>query len=210
MKQNKKITTIFSLCAALACISVAIGTTYAIFSTSKTVNNHLQINTNGKASINASLKRMSGSKDVATSGASTFTTKTLGEEDFSKENNSNVFGLEDTDYTIEGCKYIANMKLSNESDFSVNYDIKLTNSSDTTSTSSFMKELKVSYGKDESSLTDKGSLSSNLSSSLDTGVLEGNKDYLFTIQIEFPKESSTTTGDAYFDLVVSLSTLTDN
>lgn len=207
MKKKKSTTLIFSLCALIVCSSIAVGVSYGLFSSSSRVNNHLQIKENASTGeLKATLKRVSGSKDVSNSSGTSYTSEKLEEEDFTNSSSSNVFGLSSSDYTIAGCKYIANMKLTNTGDMDFTFNIKLTNTEDKTNTSSFQDELKVSYGKDESSLTEKGSLTSVLTSesSLDSGTLIKSASYDFSVEIEFPKGSTTKSGDVYFDLLVEI------
>lgn len=208
-KNNKYAGILISLLGLGISTSLIVGFTYSFFSTSKKASNHLQIKDNiTTGTLDASLIRVSGKKDVASSDGKSIESTTLDSEDFSKENNNNIFGLTESDYTIKGCKYIANMKLTNTGDINFSFDIKLTNTKDKENTESFEKELTVKYGNDESSLTDKGSLNEVITaSSLDKGTLKEKEEYEFSVEIEFPTTASTTSGDVWFDLLVEISSL---
>lgn len=202
MKKRLKVV-LFACIAILLCMTLITAGTYALFTDSATVNNHLEA-----GSLDITLVRTNLKKTVL--DETTGYLKELDEDktvvDFSKANSENLFGLQDGEKTVPGCKYIADMKISNDSSVAFGYwvEIKCLDGSSI----DLSKQLKVTVvlnenDQKESNVYDGLKVGSE---SKFIGVLEKNeKAETFSIIVEFIDSDNNNLSmdkNAYFDVVV--------
>lgn len=123
---NRKRSLLVSGAIILLCMSVVIGATWALFTDTETVSNHLQA-----GDLQITLKRVGLTKTTLNAlGYLEETTLTDAEafKDFTEPNNENVFGITVengvvTEKIVPGSKFVAKMEISNDENVSdVAYD----------------------------------------------------------------------------------------
>jgi predicted ribosomally synthesized peptide with SipW-like signal peptide len=124
-------------------MTIIVGMTWALFTDTQKVSNHLQA---GDLSI--TLKRTELTKTtlnaqgkLVTSAPDT-TTKT-----FSNPTNENVFGIVEGEKIVPGTKYVAKMQIENHSDVAFGYWIEIV-CTDKTNGADLAKQLKVTVNTD--------------------------------------------------------------
>lgn len=121
---NRKRALLVSAAVILLCMTVVVGMTWALFTDTRNVTNHLQA---GDLAI--TLKRTELVKN-------TLNVKGFLEEitvqkptddpvNFTESNNKNVFGLEPNEKIVPGSEFVATMQIENNSDVAFGYWVKI-------------------------------------------------------------------------------------
>ena len=118
---NRKRALLVSASIILLCMTIIVGMTWALFTDTKNVSNHLQA---GDLSI--TLKRTELTKTTLNTSGKLVTSdpdKTV--VNFSNSTDKNVFGIVDGEKVVPGTKYVAKMKIENHSDVAFGYWIEI-------------------------------------------------------------------------------------
>ena len=150
---NRKRALLVSASIILLCMTIIVGMTWALFTDTKNVSNHLQA---GDLSI--TLKRTELTKTTLNTSGKLVTSdpdKTV--VNFSNSTDKNVFGIVDGEKVVPGTKYVAKMKIENHSDVAFGYWIEIV-CTDKTNGADLAKQLKVTVntGSDASAFVNDG------------------------------------------------------
>lgn len=189
----KRIKTLICACLVLMlCVAtIAVGT-YALFSDSATVSNHLQAGT-----LEAQLKRIEGEKALLDANG-TLQRTTLAEKDFSGETSENIFGLASSDLFVPSSYCSAKLQLKNNGSIPFLYTVAIRLNGQS---NALAQQLKVYVNGEE-----KGTLADYAEEGKLLGALLGKGQSVeFTVKVEF---ESTGTNEAQgasvdFDLLVT-------
>lgn len=112
---------ILSLVTVLLALALVVGATYALFSTSSTVTNHLEAGT-----LKLQLYR-TRHEQTALQADGTLETKTFTNEavDFTHETEKNIFDIQEGDLVVPGSKYSADMRIDNVGNVAFGYWIEV-------------------------------------------------------------------------------------
>lgn len=110
---------IVSFATVLLAVALIVGATYALFSNTQTVTNHLQAGT-----LKVRLVRVSGSAMVL-DNTGKLTEKSCGVKDFTDATTDNIFGLAANDLIVPGSTLEANLKIKNGGNVAFGYWIEL-------------------------------------------------------------------------------------
>lgn len=150
---NRKRALLVSASVILLCMTIIVGMTWALFTDTQKVTNHLQA---GDLSI--TLKRTELTKTtlnaqgkLVTSDPDTTT------KNFSNPTDENVFGIVEGEKIVPGTKYQASMQIENHSDVAFGYWIEIV-CTDKTNGADLAKQLKVTVntGSDASAFVNDG------------------------------------------------------
>lgn len=150
---NRKRALLVSASVILLCMTIIVGMTWALFTDTQKVSNHLQA---GDLSI--TLKRTELTKTtlnaqgkLVTSAADTTVVN------FSNPTDENVFGTVTGEKIVPGTKYVAKMQIENHSDVAFGYWIEIV-CTDKTNGADLAKQLKVTVntGSDASAFVNDG------------------------------------------------------
>ena len=213
---NKRRALVVSAAVILLCMTVIVGMTWALFTDTQTVHNHLQA-----GDLTITLKRTELTKTTLNDEGFLVNLpvdKTV--VNFTNPSDDNVFGLttdasgDVTELVAPGSKFVAKMKIENNSDVAFGYWIEVV-CTDKTSGADLAKQLKLSVTTDG---TDASTINEGLKVGSDTNfvdVLAIGESGTFTITVEFDDQGYTfengvlsSTNDAAerenleFDLVV--------
>ena len=150
---NRKRALLVSASVILLCMTIIVGMTWALFTDTQKVSNHLQA---GDLSI--TLKRTELTKTtlnaqgkLVTSAADTTVVN------FSNPTDENVFGIVEGEKIVPGTKYVAKMQVENHSDVAFGYWIEIV-CTDKTNGADLAKQLKVTVntGSDASAFVNDG------------------------------------------------------
>ena len=144
---NRKRALLVSASVILLCMTIIVGMTWALFTDTQKVSNHLQA---GDLSI--TLKRTELTKTtlnaqgkLVTSAADTTVVN------FSNPTDENVFGIVEGEKIVPGTKYVAKMQVENHSDVAFGYWIEIVCTDKTdggTDGAELAKQLKVTVNTD--------------------------------------------------------------
>ncbi len=177
---NRKRALLISSSVILLCMTIIVGMTWALFTDTQKVSNHLQA---GDLSI--TLKRTELTKTtlnaqgkLVTSAPDTTT------KNFSNPTDENVFGIVEGEKVVPGTKYVAKLQIENHSDVAFGYWIEIV-CTDKTNGADLAKQLKVTVntGSDASAFVNDGltvGSSSNYVGELIIGASAG-----VTVTVEF-------------------------
>ena len=177
---NRKRALLVSASVILLCMTIIVGMTWALFTDTQKVTNHLQA---GDLSI--TLKRTELTKTtlnaqgkLVTSAPDTTT------KNFSNPTDENVFGIVEGEKIVPGTKYVAKMQVENHSDVAFGYWIEIV-CTDKTNGADLAKQLKVTVntGSDASAFVNDGLTVG--SSSNYVGELIIGTTAEFTVTVEF-------------------------
>ena len=101
-------------------ISLLVGGTYALFSSTSSVKNHLKA-----GNLNVSLVRTRYSKTVIDKDGYLVTKENNETLDFTNANNKNIFGLEDDELLVPTSSFSADIKITNNSSIAFDYTVTL-------------------------------------------------------------------------------------
>lgn len=194
---------IFSLVAILLALMVIVGVTFALFSDSTKISNHLDA---GTLKITLVRESLTGSALADDGTLATVTDNTV--KDFTNSSD-NVFNLKSGDLVVPKSTYTANMKLNNNGSVAFGYwvEIKVNGATPTGSNLALAQQLKVTVtptgGSAQSSYVDKGLYVGSQSAPIAT-VLR-NASTTFSVSVMFDDLSTNNSaelGSITFDLVV--------
>ena len=177
---NRKRALLVSSSVILLCMTVIVGMTWALFTDTQKVNNHLQA---GDLSI--TLKRTELTKTtlnaqgkLVTSAPDTTT------KNFSNPTDENVFGIVDGEKIVPGTKYQASMQIENHSDVAFGYWIEIV-CTDKTNGADLAKQLKVTVntGSDASASVNDGLTVGSSSNYVGELIIGATAE--FTVTVEF-------------------------
>ena len=121
---NRKRALLFSGAVILLCMTVVTGMTWALFTDTKTVTNHLQA-----GDLEITLKRTELVKNTLNGKGFleeiTVQKSTDVPEDFTTSNDKNVFGLESEEKVVPGSEFVATMQIENNSDVAFGYWVRI-------------------------------------------------------------------------------------
>ena len=220
---NKKRALLVSGAIILLCMCIIVGMTYALFTDTQKVTNHLKA---GDMSI--TLKRIELTKTTLNDSgylAETKVQKTTDKPvDFTNPTDENVFDLttkngEVTELIVPGSKFVAKMQIENNSDVAFGYWIEIV-CTDKTSGVDLAEQLKVTVsskkGTSSTVSVGDGLIVGSKDSFVDVVEIDAaNKTSEFTVTVEFKDEgftfengvlssvnNSAKAEDLHFDLIV--------
>lgn len=177
---NRKRALLVSASVILLCMTIIVGMTWALFTDTQKVNNHLQA---GDLSI--TLKRTELTKTtlnaqgkLVTSAPDTTT------KNFSNPTDENVFGIVEGEKIVPGTKYQASMQIENHSDVAFGYWIEIV-CTDKTNGADLAKQLKVTLntGSDASASVNDGLTVGSSSNYVGELIIGATAE--FTVTVEF-------------------------
>lgn len=178
---NRKRALIVSGAIILLCMTIIAGTTWALFTDTQTVSNHLQA-----GDLKITLARTELTKRTLNSvGKLVTSAPDTTRLDFSNPTDENVFGIVDDEKIVPGTKYVAKMEISNKSDVAFGYwvEIKCT---DATAGEHLAKQLKVTVntGTDATAFVNDGLIVKGANDGY-VGELLIGESAEFTVTVEF-------------------------
>lgn len=177
---NRKRALLVSASVILLCMTIIVGMTWALFTDTQKVTNHLQA---GDLSI--TLKRTELTKTtlnaqgkLVTSDPDTTT------KNFSNPTDENVFGIVEGEKIVPGTKYVAKMQVENHSDVAFGYWIEIV-CTDKTNGADLAKQLKVTVntGSDASAFVNDGLTVGSSSNYVGELIIGATAE--FTVTVEF-------------------------
>jgi len=177
---NRKRALLVSASVILLCMTIIVGMTWALFTDTQKVTNHLQA---GDLSI--TLKRTELTKTtlnaqgkLVTSAPDTTT------KNFSNPTDENVFGIVEGEKIVPGTKYVAKMQIENNSDVAFGYWIEIV-CTDKTNGADLAKQLKVTVntGSDASASVNDGLTVGSSSNYVGELIIGATAE--FTVTVEF-------------------------
>lgn len=177
---NRKRALLVSSSVILLCMTIIVGMTWALFTDTQKVTNHLQA---GDLSI--TLKRTELTKTtlnaqgkLVTSDPDTTT------KNFSNPTDENVFGIVEGEKIVPGTKYVAKMQVENHSDVAFGYWIEIV-CTDKTNGADLAKQLKVTVntGSDASASVNDGLTVGSSSNYVGELIIGATAE--FTVTVEF-------------------------
>ena len=177
---NRKRALLVSASVILLCMTIIVGMTWALFTDTQKVTNHLQA---GDLSI--TLKRTELTKTtlnaqgkLVTSDPDTTT------KNFSNPTDENVFGIVEGEKIVPGTKYQASMQVENHSDVAFGYWIEIV-CTDKTNGADLAKQLKVTVntGSDASASVNDGLTVGSSSNYVGELIIGATAE--FTVTVEF-------------------------
>ena len=141
---NRKRALIVSAAVILLCMTAIAGMTWALFTDTQTVENHLQA-----GDMKITLKRTELTKTTLDSkGYLTTLPADTTPVNFTNPKDDNVFGLEDGEKIVPGTKYAATMQIENHGDVAFGYWIEV-KCTDKSAGEALAKQLKVTVTTDK-------------------------------------------------------------
>lgn len=186
---NRKRTVLVSTAIILLCMTIIVGMTWALFTDTKTVNNHLQAGDLSITLLRTELTKTmldgKGYLDTVEVQKATDEPVDFSENDPNDTADDNVFGIEEGETIVPGTKYVAVMKIENHSDVAFGYWIEI-KCSDESKQEDLAKQLKVTVTTDTDSFD---IIANGLIVKPDKGYIEaveiGAEDVYFTVTVEF-------------------------
>ena len=150
---NRKRALLVSASVILLCMTIIVGMTWALFTDTQKVSNHLQAGDLfitlkrtelTKTTLNADGKLVESAPDTTT-------------KNFSNPTDENVFGIVEGEKIVPGTKYVAKMQIENHSDVAFGYWIEIV-CTDKTNGADLAKQLEVTVntGSDASAFVNDG------------------------------------------------------
>ena len=218
MGQNLKTRSLLSASImAMASVGLLVGGTYALFTDSAKISNHLQA-----GNLNISLIRTSYTKHTLNDSGYLEDVSNSVETDFSGDNKENVFGLDDGEMIVPASSFLANMKLINgvkngnsytASSVAFSYDVKIDVSEE--ANKDLISQLNVVVKKGNEEVANK-KLSEFNSDAVFSGKMTKNDTAVeFSVKLTFEDLGANENNKAQdktagFDLVVEATQLTSN
>ena len=150
---NRKRALLVSSSVILLCMTVIVGMTWALFTDTQRVTNHLQA-----GDLSVTLNRTELTKTTLnTEGKLVTSAPDTNPKNFSNPTDENVFGIVEGEKIVPGTKYVAKMKIENHSDVAFGYWIEIV-CADKTNGADLAKQLKVTVntGSDASAFVNDG------------------------------------------------------
>lgn len=177
---NRKRTLLVSSAVILLCMTIIVGMTFALFTDTATVKNHLQA-----GDLDITLKRTSLTKTTLDStGKLVESDPDTDVVDFSNSTDESVFGLVENEKIVPGTKYVAKMQIENHSDVAFGYWVEIV-CSDKTNGEDLAKQLKVTVntGADSSAMINDGLTVGRSGAYVDELLIGETAE--FTVTVEF-------------------------
>lgn len=177
---NRKRALLVSASVILLCMTIIVGMTWALFTDTQKVSNHLQAGDLSitlkrteltKTTLNAQGKLVESAPDTTT-------------KNFSNPTDENVFGIVEGEKIVPGTKYVAKMQIENHSDVAFGYWIEIV-CTDKTNGADLAKQLKVTVntGSDASASVNDGLTVGSSSSYVGELIIGATAE--FTVTVEF-------------------------
>lgn len=179
---SRKRTLLVSCAVILLCMTVIIGMTWALFTDTHTVKNHLKA-----GDLDITLERIGLEKyTLNESGYLTSVeyTDTEAYWNFSNSTKKDVFDIQSNEKIVPGSKFIATMRIKNESDVAFGYWIEIV-CTDKTNGADLAKQLKVTVntGSDASAFVNDGLTVGSSSNYVGELIIGATAE--FTVTVEF-------------------------
>lgn len=176
---KKKRVLLISCSVIMLCICIIAGMSYALFTDSVSVGNHLQA-----GNLNVTLTRTNLEYSVLDDGGELDVTKVEEDLDLTTSTANNVFGIDSTDIRIvPGSYFDADLEIKNAGNTAFTYSISIKLLGDSTN---LAEQLKVIVTRPDGTTTEKmlSELASGLS--IDTGKMKVGEDaQSFSVRVEF-------------------------
>ena len=177
---NRKRALLVSASVILLCMTIIVGMTWALFTDTQKVTNHLQAGDLSitlkrteltKTTLNAQGKLVESAPDTTT-------------KNFSNPTDENVFGIVEGEKIVPGTKYVAKMQIENNSDVAFGYWIEIV-CTDKTNGADLAKQLKVTVntGSDASASVNDGLTVGSSSNYVGELIIGATAE--FTVTVEF-------------------------
>lgn len=177
---NRKRALLVSASVILLCMTIIVGMTWALFTDTQKVTNHLQA---GDLSI--TLKRTELTKTTLNAQGKLVTSEPdTNPLTFSNPTDENVFGIVEGEKIVPGTKYVAKMQVENHSDVAFGYWIEIV-CTDKTNGADLAKQLKVTVntGSDASAFVNDGLTVGSSSNYVGELIIGASAE--FTVTVEF-------------------------
>lgn len=197
---------VLAMVAVMLCVTTMVAGTFALFTDSAKITNHLQ-----SGALDVSLSRVEATRTILNEEGY-LEEKKVGGGDFSNANSENLFGLTSDEKIVPGSVLTADMRIANDSDVAFGYYIQFILSTDSqyVSDDTLAEQLKVTVMGDEevsAKLSDGLTLGSEDDFVAVVGVGESKE---FTVKVEFVNDAIDTSVDnndamsqnVYVDFVV--------
>lgn len=178
---NRKRALLVSASVILLCMTIIVGMTWALFTDTQKVSNHLQA---GDLSI--TLKRTELTRTTLNPDGKLVTSAPdTNPKNFSNPTDENVFGIVEGEKIVPGTKYVAKMQIENHSDVAFGYWIEIV-CTDKTNGADLAKQLKVTVntGSDASAFVNDGLTVKGVNDGY-VGELIIGASAEFTVTVEF-------------------------
>ena len=177
---NRKRALLVSSAVILLCLSIIVGMTWALFTDTQKISNHLQA---GDMSI--TLKRTELLKTSLHESGYLVTSKNTRVQEFSNPTDENVFGIGSNEKIVPGSKFVAKMQIENHSDVAFGYWIEIV-CTDKTNGANLAKQLKVTVnaGSDKSDFVGNGLTVKGANGGYVDVIAVGDSG-TFTVTVEF-------------------------
>ncbi len=178
---NRKRTLLVSSSVILLCMTMIVGMTWALFTDTQNVTNHLKA-----GDLQITLKRTELIKTTLNDAGYLVTSEpNTTVEDFTNPTDENVFGIETNEKIVPDSKFVAKMQIENNSDVAFGYWIEIV-CTDKTSGENLAKQLKVTVntGSDKSGFVGNG-LTVKGENDGYVGELAVGGSGTFTVTVEF-------------------------
>lgn len=175
---NRKRTLLVSSAVILLCMTIIVGMTFALFTDTKTVKNHLQA---GDLSITLTRTRLTKTT-LDASGYLVTSDPDTTPLNFSQPTDENVFGITENEKIVPGTKFTAKMKIANNSDVAFGYWIEIV-CTDQSRGEDLAKQLVITVDDSENSYLANGLKIGGPDAYIE--VLEIGEDSEFVISVEF-------------------------
>lgn len=180
---NPKRVLLVSVSVILLCMSVISGMTWALFTDTQKVSNHLQA---GDLAI--TLKRTELTKTTLNAAGYLVETQVQKATDeavpFSNPTQDNVFGIVENEKVVPGTKYVAKMLIENQSDVAFGYWVGI-NCQDDDVAKTLAKQLKITVYTDKNNDGTIDMTSEGAESTVSAGLAVGNdKNFIGTLEIK--------------------------
>lgn len=199
---KKKRVLLISCSVIMLCICIIAGMSYALFTDSVSVGNHLQA-----GNLNVTLTRTNLEYSVLNDDGELAVTTVEDDLDLTTSNANNVFGIDSTDIRIvPGSYFDADLEIKNAGNTAFNYSVSIKLLGGSTD---LAEQLKVTVRDENGDVIDTqmlGDLASGMS--IDTGKMKvGDTAQKFSVCVEFIDNTSINNAaqndSAVFDLVVT-------
>lgn len=197
---------VLAMVAVMLCMTTMVAGTFALFTDSAKITNHLQ-----SGALDVSLSRVEATRTILNEEGY-LEEKKVGGGDFSNANSENLFGLTSDEKIVPGSVLTADMRIANDSDVAFGYYIQFILSTDSQkiSADTLAEQLKITIIGDEevsAKLSDGLTLGSEDDFVAVVGVGESKE---FTVKVEFVNDAIDTSVDnndamsqnVYVDFVV--------
>ena len=174
---NSKRALLVSSSIILLCITIVMGMTWALFTDTQKVTNHLQAGTLAVALKRTELVKTTLNDEGFLVESAPDTTHV----NFTNPTDENVFGIENGEKIVPGTKYVAKMQIDNKSDVAFGYWIEVV-CTDKASGEDLAEQLKVTVNAKDSYMSNGLTVGSK---GVYIDVLEKGTSGTFTVTVEF-------------------------